>query len=152
PRHVRDQQGPQRHEGARGQGRDRPERSADRLPAGGAVTETRPPTQLELLWAGDMRFKGRVREFEVPLDGDSRSAASPVETLALALASCMASDVVLILTRGRQDLRGMRVRFTGWRAESDPRRLLRIELRFVLAGAVEPDKVERALALSREKY
>jgi putative redox protein len=116
------------------------------------VTAVRPPLQLELSWKGDLRFSGHVRELEVPLDGDSRSSASPVETLALALASCMASDVVLILTRGRQNVRRMSVRFTGWRAEEDPRRFLRIDMRFLLAGEIEPDKVERALALSREKY
>jgi putative redox protein len=44
------------------------------------------------------------------------------------------------------------VTFTGTRAESPPRRLLTVSLRFHLEGAVPPDAVERAIALSREKY
>src|SRR5262249_61212702 len=75
-----------------------------------------------------------------------------VQALAYALASCMGDDVVLILTKGRDDLKALRVHLTGWRAESDPRRFTRIDLRFLLTGNIHPDKVERALALSREKY
>ncbi len=114
--------------------------------------EPRPPTSITLSWEADHRFVGHVREFRVPLDGDSATAVSPVEALALSLASCMATDFVMILTKGREDLRGLEVRFTGWRAEDEPRRFLRIDLRFVLKGDVASDRIERALALSREKY
>ena len=44
------------------------------------------------------------------------------------------------------------VTFTGTRAEQPPRRFLQIELLFDVHGAVPPDAVERAIALSREKY
>ena len=64
----------------------------------------------------------------------------------------MAADLVHILTRSRVPPRGLRVTFTGERAEQDPRRFLRVGLRFELRGGVPADKVERALALSREKY
>ena len=89
---------------------------------------------------------------EIVLDGDSREAVSPVQALAFALASCMASDVVLILTRGRQPLEGLTARLHAQRAEKDPRRLLRVELRFEVQGGVPPDKVQRAIDLSRDTY
>ncbi|MBI2467321.1 MAG: OsmC family protein [Candidatus Rokubacteria bacterium] len=43
-------------------------------------------------------------------------------------------------------------RLTAERAPEEPRRLVRVDLRFVVAGDVPPDRVERAIALSREKY
>jgi putative redox protein len=112
----------------------------------------RPPLELEVTWRGDMRFAAQGPTAELVFDGDGKAGPSPVQTLAHALASCMASDVVLILTRGREDLKALRVHLTGWRADADPRRFTRIDLRFALAGDIHPDKVERALALSREKY
>ena len=64
----------------------------------------------------------------------------------------MAADVVLILTRGRQPLRRLVVTLAGERAARDPRRLLAADIRFEIAGDVPADKVERAIALSRDTY
>lgn len=111
-----------------------------------------PTVDLELRWEGELLFRGRTGEVELALDGNSRSAVSPVQALAFALAACMASDVVLILTRGRQPLEGLTARLHAERAAEDPRRLLRVELRFEVTGRVPPDKVQRAIDLSREKY
>jgi putative redox protein len=111
-----------------------------------------PTVDLELVWERDMLFHGRTGSLEIALDGNGREAVSPVQALAFALASCMASDVVLILTRGRQPLEGLTARLHAQRAEKDPRRLLRVELRFEVRGAVPGDKVQRAIDLSRETY
>ena len=116
------------------------------------MASPRPPVTVELEWEGGLRFRGRAGDRELALDGDSRSATSPVEALALALAGCMASDVVHILTRGRAEPSGLSARLTAERAAEDPRRLVRVDLRFALRGAVPAEKVERAIALSREKY
>jgi putative redox protein len=80
------------------------------------------------------------------------AAVSPVEALAFAIAGCMASDLVHILVKGRTEPRAVTVRLVGERASAEPRRLVRVDLRFEVRGAVPPDKVERAIALSREKY
>ena len=111
-----------------------------------------PTVDLELTWERDLVFRGRTGALELLLDGNGREAVSPVQTLAFALASCMASDLVLILTRGRQPVDGLTARLHAERAAEDPRRLLRVELRFELRGAVPADKVQRAIDLSREKY
>ena len=113
---------------------------------------SRPPVTVALEWKGGLRFAGRTPGGELLLDGDSAAGPSPVQALAFALAGCMAADLVHILTRARVPPRGLRVTFTGERAEQDPRRFLRVGLRFELRGDVPPDKVERALTLSREKY
>jgi putative redox protein len=116
------------------------------------TAEGRPPVTVELTWTGGLRFDGFSRGLALELDGDGALAVSPVQALAFALAGCMASDIVHILTKGRQPLQGFRAELTGRRAETDPRRLVEVDLRFVVTGDVPPDKVERAIALSRETY
>lgn len=111
-----------------------------------------PTVDLSLAWERDLLFQGHVGGHDLTLDGDGRGGVSPVQALALALASCMASDVVLILTRGRQPLEGLTAFLHAERAAEDPRRLLRVELRFEVRGGVPADKVQRAIDLSREKY
>jgi putative redox protein len=115
------------------------------------TSQTRPLT-VELEWEGGLRFRGRAGERELRLDGDSVGAVSPVESLALSLAACMSSDVVHILVKGRVELKGLSARLIAERAPEDPRRLVKVDLRFAVRGAVPADKVERAIMLSREKY
>jgi len=116
------------------------------------LAEGKPPVEVELAWEGDLRFRGRAGPAAVVVDSDGSAGPSPVQALALALAGCMSVDVVHILERGRQPLRGLRARLRGERAPEDPHRLVRVDLRFHVTGEVAPDKVERAIALSREKY
>ena len=75
-----------------------------------------------------------------------------MQVAAIGLAGCMAADVVAILEKGRQPLTGLRVSFSGERAATPPRRFTRITLHFHVSGAVAPEAVERAIALSRETY
>ena len=116
------------------------------------MADARPPLVAELVWSGDLRFDASSGANIAVIDGDSRSGLSPTQFAAIGLAGCMAADVVDILRKGRHPLTALRVTFTGTRAEQPPRRFLEIELRFELRGAVPPDAVERAIALSREKY
>jgi putative redox protein len=64
----------------------------------------------------------------------------------------MAIDVVHILEKGRVPLRALRASLVAERAPGDPRRLVKVDLRFHVRGDVPRDRVERAVALSREKY
>ena len=116
------------------------------------MASPRPPVAVELEWEGGLRFRGRAGDRELRLDGDSASAVSPMETLALALAGCMASDLVHILVKGRIEPRALTARLVAERAPEEPRRLVRVDLRFAVRGPVPADKVERAITLSREKY
>jgi putative redox protein len=116
------------------------------------ASAARPPVSATLEWKGGLRFAARASGGELLLDGDSASGPSPVQALAFALAGCMAADLVLILTRSRVPPRTLRVTFSGERAAEDPRRFLRMALHFDLSGDVPAEKIERAIALSREKY
>jgi putative redox protein len=116
------------------------------------MADARPPLVAELVWSGDLRFDASSGTNSAIIDGDSKAALSPTQYAAIGLAGCMAADVVDILRKGRHPLTALRVTFTGTRAEQPPRRFLQIELRFDVHGSVPPDAVERAIALSREKY
>ena len=112
----------------------------------------KPPVELDLVWESDLRFKGTAGAVSLALDGDGAFAPSPVQALAFALAGCMAADLVHILRKGRHEVGSLQAHLRGERAESEPRRFVRIDLRFVVGGDAPDDRIERALALSRETY
>src|SRR4051794_33962301 len=87
-------------------------------------------------------------------DGGGRNLAPrPMETLLAATGGCTAYDVVLILKRGRHDVRGCRVKMTAERAPEDPKVFTAIHLHFIVTGrALPPPAVARAIELSHERY
>ena len=111
-----------------------------------------PDVALELEWLGANRLRGRAGGVEIVMDSPPVAGPSPVETLAFALAGCMAMDVLLVIQRGRFPLEALKANLAAERAPSDPRRILRVDLRFTLQGDIPPDRVERAIQLSRDSY
>jgi putative redox protein len=87
-------------------------------------------------------------------DGGGRNLAPrPMETLLAGAGACTAYDVVLILKRGRHDVRGCQVKVNAERASEDPKVFTRIGMHFVVTGVGLGDAVvERAVSLSRDKY
>jgi putative redox protein len=75
-----------------------------------------------------------------------------VDALAAALAGCMTTDVTDILVKGRHAVRALTSHFSADRAPSDPHRFVRATLHFDVTGDVPATAVERAIALSRDKY
>ena len=116
------------------------------------MADARPPLVAELVWSGDLRFDATIGANTAVVDGDSKQGPSPTQHAAIGLAGCMAADVVDILRKGRHPLTALSVTFSGTRAEQPPRRFLAIELRFHVQGDVPAAAVERAIALSRDKY
>ena len=112
----------------------------------------KPPTVVELVWEHGLVLGGRSGDITLTLDSASQEGPSPMQTLAFALAGCMAMDVVHVLRKGRHDLRGLRADLTGRRMVDEPRRFHRIELRFTITGSIPAAPIERAIQLSRDKY
>jgi putative redox protein len=111
------------------------------------------PAEVELLWKGGLIFEGRSSTGSAMiLDSAGLAGPSPVHALAFALAGCMAMDVASILEKGRLDLKGLRAKLHGERAAEDPMRLVKVDLKFTVEGDVPAEKIERAIALSRDKY
>lgn len=116
------------------------------------MADARPPLVAELVWSGDLRFDASSGVNTAIVDGDSKQGPSPMQYAAMGLAGCMGADVVDIIKKGRHPLTALRVTFTGTRQETPPRRFLRISLKFDIEGGVPAEAVERAIALSRDKY
>ncbi len=87
-------------------------------------------------------------------DGGGRNLAPrPMEMLLLGTGGCTAYDVVLILKRGRADVRGCEVTLQAERADQDPKVFTRVNFHYRISGrALNPATVERAIQLSKEKY
>jgi putative redox protein len=111
-----------------------------------------PPVAASLVWDGDLRFRAASGAAAMVLDGDGTAGPSPVQTLAFSLSGCMAMDVAAILVKGRHAPAAIDVKFVGHRADSNPRRFLRIQLHFTVQGSVPGGAVERAITLSRKRY
>jgi putative redox protein len=91
---------------------------------------------------------------QVRIDGNSATGPSPLATLLISFAGCMAADIVDITTKSRVAISGLDVSVEGDRAADVPRRYTRISMQFVAHGVAAEDepKLQRALDLSREKY
>jgi putative redox protein len=111
-----------------------------------------PPVVIELAWQGDLRLEAHAGAWTLTIDGERAAGPSPVQLLATGLAGCMGLDVVDILRKGRHVLVALRARLEGERAGESPRRFTRIALHFVVTADVPPDRVERAIQLSRDRY
>jgi len=88
-----------------------------------------------------------------PDGGGNNLAPRPMEMVLLGTGGCTAYDVVLILKRGRQDVRGCSVKLEAERAGEDPKVFTRINFHFVVTGRnLNAATVERAITLSHDKY
>lgn len=88
-----------------------------------------------------------------PENGGRNLAPRPMETVLAGTGGCSAYDVVLILKRGRHDVRGCSVRLTSERAATDPKIFTKIHMHFTVTGkGIPATAVERAIAMSHEKY
>lgn len=109
-----------------------------------------------IIWKGtDLAFRGVLGSgYEFDLSSQANEAAgSPMEFLLAAVAGCTAVDVVNTLRKMRQPLAGLVVEISGTRADEHPRVYTEVTIVYVVHGlSVEPQAVERAVKLSKEKY
>ena len=78
---------------------------------------------------------------------------SAMELVLIGLGGCSGYDVVHILEKGREAIKDVVVELEAERAEQDPKVFTRIHMHFVVKGrGLRAEKVERAIALSVEKY
>ena len=88
-----------------------------------------------------------------PENGGQNLAPRPMELLLAGTGGCTAYDVVLILKRGRHDVRGCSVKLSSERAEVDPKIFTKIHMQFSVTGkGIPATAIERAIAMSHDKY
>jgi len=112
-------------------------------------------------WAGltGMTFvaetgSGHLVTMDGAPDGGGRNLAPrPMEVVLAGTGGCTAYDVVVILRKSGQDVRGCDVTLKSERAEKDPKVFTSIHFHFIVRGRnLKPNVVERAIKLSHEKY
>lgn len=110
-------------------------------------------------WVQDVMFVGESGSgHSVVMDGAPDAGGRnmgfrPMEMLLLGLGGCSAFDVMLILKRGRESVTDCIVEIDAERATTDPKVFTKIQMHYTVTGhALDRKKVERAVALSAEKY
>jgi putative redox protein len=88
-----------------------------------------------------------------PEAGGKNLAPRPMELLLAGAGGCTAFDVVMILKKARQAIKGCQVKLSSTRAEQDPKVFTHIHMTFVVSGhQLDLVKVTKAVELSHEKY
>lgn len=111
--------------------------------------------EMTLRWSGKgLSFESRASYGDPIVTGDDPEGpgAKPSDLLPISLAACTVYDVVVILTKQRQDLRGLEVRITSEQDLEPPWTFRSIHMHFVLAGVVDDRKAGRAIELAESKY
>jgi putative redox protein len=110
-------------------------------------------------WVQDVMFVGESGSgHSVVMDGAPDAGGRnlgfrPMEMLLLGLGGCSAFDVMLILKRSREAVTDCVVDIDAERATTDPKVFTKIQMHYTVTGdALDRKKVERAVALSAEKY
>lgn len=111
-------------------------------------------------WTGNRGFIGtdaigRSVVMDAPREYQGDGAGiRPIELVLHALAGCTGMDVVSILEKKRQDVRGLEIVVHGrQRVEEYPKIYDAIEIEYIVTGyGVRPQDVGRAIELSEEKY
>ena len=112
-----------------------------------------------IVWLEDMTYvaqspSGHALVMDGPPElGGHNLGPRPMEMLLMGMGGCTAIDVVNILRKARQDLRGCEIEIEAQRADRDPKVFTQIHVHFTLTGQnLSAKHVERAIHLSAEKY
>lgn len=88
-----------------------------------------------------------------PEMGGGNNAMRPMQLLLAAMGGCSSIDLISILKKQRQPLKDIKITVTGEREkDAVPSLYTEVHAHFKLYGDLDPDKVEKAVALSVEKY
>lgn len=85
--------------------------------------------------------------------GESPIGGRPMELLLIALASCVAVTVVMMLNKTRENIHHLEIEARGERKADPPRAFTHIHLHFLVRGAgVTEAGLERAIRVAEHKY
>lgn len=113
-----------------------------------------PIDKATLTWDRDLIFTGRTGQgYEIEFDARVQWGCKPTDALLLSLAGCMGIDVVSFLQKMRVEIADFRINLTGERNPTPPQYYKAVDMLLTIAGkGLDPKKVDRAIALSHEKY
>jgi len=111
-----------------------------------------------MVWKGGMAFEGTTTTGHKLIVDASRegggqdSGPKPIELVLSALAGCTAMDVLSILQKKREPMKGLEVYVEGERASEHPMVYKHATIVYRVYGEVSKASVERAIELSNTKY
>jgi putative redox protein len=113
-----------------------------------------PKIKATLTWDRELIFNGRTQEgYEIDFDANVQWGCKPTDSLLLSLAGCMGIDTVMFLQKMKVDLSSFRMDIAADRNPTPPQYFKAVEIILHISGKnVNPNKVDRAVALSHEKY
>jgi len=111
----------------------------------------------KITWFGGKQFVGVDSSKHAVVmssqDEANGTGMKPSDLLLVALAGCSAVDVVGILEKKRQDLRGLEIHIKGGQDQEPPWAFRHIEIEYVVKGrGIKEKAVADAIRLSEEKY
>ena len=110
-------------------------------------------------WVEGLKFAGAGWSgHEIMMDanvesGGEDSGARPMELLLVGLTGCTGMDVVSLLRKMRVPFTGLELNVSADKSEEHPSVFTAIRLEYVVRGQdIDPEKVNKAVALSMERY
>jgi len=107
----------------------------------------------------NMQFSGKATSgHTLVMDADDNAGGHnagyrPMELLLVGFGGCSGMDVISILRKKRQSVSGLEINVRGEKAEQAPQVYKQVHIEYVVKGKkVEKEAVERAIALSLDKY
>lgn len=114
---------------------------------------------IKVKWQGGKAFEAITESgHSVLMDaskevGGEDRGSRPMELLLMGLGGCSGIDVIMMLEKGKQDVKDCQMEITSERAEGVPAVYTKINLHFVVTGTdLNEKKVKRAVELSADKY
>ena len=111
--------------------------------------------EIEAEWQGGGAFIGRNPSGGTVQMGklNNQAGVSPMELLLVGLAGCSGVDIVDIMEKKREPLKGLKIKVRGKRAEDFPQIFKEIEILYIIWGdGIKSKSIEQAIKLSEEKY
>ena len=107
----------------------------------------------------DMQFTGKATSGHTlimdadDISGGHNAGFRPMELLLVGFGGCSGMDVISILRKKRVQVTGLEINVKGEKTEDYPKVYKEIHIEYVVKGkGVEKEAVERAIALSLDKY
>lgn len=115
-------------------------------------------TKIDCTWKQDMTFEADVNGFKIMMDADpavggKNNGPRPKPLTLVSLAGCTGMDVISILRKMRVEPDFFNVSVEGELTDEHPKYYHKIHVIYELKGKdIDPEKVEKAVNLSRERY
>lgn len=110
-------------------------------------------------WQGKMAFEATTEAgHSVLMDaaaevGGEDKGPRPMEMVLMGLGGCTGIDVVMMLQKGKQDVKDCQIEITSERSDTIPKVYTKIHVHFKVFGTdLNDKKVRRSVGLSAEKY